>query len=1222
MAQQWTKEQQSAIEARGSNLLVAAAAGSGKTAVLVERIIGHITRDGVDIDRLLVVTFTNAAAAEMRERIGEAVVHALEETPGDRNLERQMALLSRSAITTMHSFCLEVVRSHFHKLDIDPAFRIADATESAILMEEALEEVLDAAYEEGHHDFLRLVDAYGGTKDDNGLKKIMEGLHRFIMSHPWPMAWMDASVERFRMEGGVEGLPFYPRLKAQLAHQLAEHAAQLESAMELAESTELTAGYGKTLQVDRERLEVLRNSLEEASFDALRKAFLAVTFDRLTGAKRGHDKELAEKVKEARNTYKEFIKSSREQYFSLSEEEHQTLMGELHRLMDALNRLMHALLDTFSAKKREKNLLDFNDLEHMALAVLTEEKEGKVVSSPVAEHYREKFHEVLVDEYQDSNEIQEVLIGMVSRRDQEHQNVFMVGDVKQSIYRFRQAKPELFMEKYRRYETGAAAAERKILLYRNFRSRRNILRMVNYVFQGIMSEAAGELDYSEEEALIPGADYYYPPSEASPEEVPLEERERDPTVEVLLMEEEDLGEEEGTGTSEEDTEPALSPEDFKAIEVEAHMVAMRIKALVASGFPVHDRSMGGQRPVTYKDIVILMRATATPAPIFQEALKQAEVPCFSDNALGYFDTIEIRTMMALLETIDNPLQDVPLLSVLRSPIFGFTEEELAQLRVVDGKEHLFTNLEQGVFQDPLGKKRDYFLQKFRGFRDRSRYQRLDEFIWDLYRETAYYDYVGAMPQGAQRQANLRLLFQRARQFENTSLKGLFNFVRFIDRMKRSNGDYGSAKTLGENENLVRIMSIHKSKGLEFPVVVLANSGKGFNQGDLRQPILLHESLGMGPLYVDPLRGITSTHLVREAIKEKLAMENLSEEMRILYVAMTRAKEKLIITGTVKDREKTLEKWTGLSAGEGLALPPEKVVKSKSYLDWIMAVLLKHPDLMHLRRDVRGKALGTPGMVELVFQGKGTVLADKEQGQEEIGAFTLNQLETRGEGFEVEKRLSYRYPHEKDVHTASKITVTELKKSRDRLEGEDRGAELFKESELPRPAFLAKAQGLTGAERGTAYHKVFQHLDFTRNGLEAVRAQLGELLSREILLAVEAEVVDPAKIQALFETPLGARMRQAEERGALEKEVLFYGLVEESEMMVIGVIDAFFEEEDGLVLVDYKTDRVPQDGLPLLEERYREQLTHYAGALARITGKPVKEVYIYSIHLDGAHRMIL
>lgn len=1224
MANNWTNEQMCAITSRGSNLLVSAAAGSGKTAVLVERIIQMITKDNVDIDKVLVVTFTNAAAAEMRERIGEAIIRSLDENPANKNLERQLSLLNRSSIMTMHSFCLEIIRNNFHTIGIDPGFRISDETEGAILREECVDEALEEYYEKNDQGFIDLVDSYGGKKDDKELVSIILNLHRFIMSNPWPLQWLDEKVELFNLSGkNLMDLPVLENLSEEILNVLVSYEESLEDALEIVRNHEPLKGYEQALLDDINIYMVLKEALEQKrSFNDVKIYFDSVTWTSLKRGKTGYDKALAEEVKSLRSDFKSFIGDIRDKYFFETEEDNILIINKTYPKLKALAEVTKLFMEKYDEKKREKNILDFSDLEHLALKILTKTEAGEIIPSETAREYKAKFAEVLVDEYQDSNEVQEVLISMVSRKDDENPNVFMVGDVKQSIYRFRQAKPELFMEKYRSYINGVSDKGKKILLYKNFRSRKNILSSVNFLFKGIMSERVGELDYTDEESLIYGASYdeAEKKDEVETDEVILESNSNDEPIEIMLVEEKNPDDENASSEEGDESESTMAngeidPDEYKAIEVEAKMVAEKINELIRSKFQVYDRKIKGNRDITYRDIVILMRATSGSSGIFLEELHSSNIPSFSDNALGYFDTIEIRTMVSLLNVIDNPYQDVPLVATLRSPIFSFGEDDLVEIRKINDKEYLYKNiLEVDEFRGELKEKVEYFKEKLDEYRNLSKLMKLDEFVWFLYTDTSYFDYVGAMPDGIERQANLRILFQRARQFEETSLKGLFNFVRFIDKLKKTTGDIGAAKILGENENLVRIMSIHKSKGLEFPVVFLCNASKRFNKMDLNKQIILHETLGFGPNYIDLERGLTNTTLIKEVIKNKINLESISEEMRILYVALTRAKEKLIITAQVKDLEKSLKKWTELSNGNEFSIGEEKVIKSASYLDWMMAVLLKHRDFTENRTDGKKFSYGKGVSIKLTVQKKTGILNLTEaEKKKPSGIFTLDLMKDPENSFEVIQRLNYSYAYLEDTVRSSKISVTELKRLENLMNIDEPGESLFKEDYRVRPEFMMEKTGLTGAEKGTAFHKVMQYLDFQRVTLSEIKEQLIDFKNKELIHPEEIDAINPFKVKGIFETELGRRMQIADKENRLKRESKFLMHLDNSDVIVIGVIDCYFEEDGGLILIDYKTDYVPDENFEEeLKTRYHEQLQYYKEALEAITGKPANEIYLFSV----------
>ena len=882
----WTEDQLKAITTRECNLLVAAAAGSGKTAVLVERIIRIITNEDnpIDIDRLLVVTFTSAAAAEMRERIADAISKALEVNPNSKVLQRQLTLLSRANITTMHSFCLDVIKNYYHIINLDPTFRIADETENTLLKLEVINDMFEDYYENEDEEFKNLIEAYSTSKDDEKLKNIVLDLYRFSMSGPWPEKWLKDSAESFNIET-IEDLnktEWIRILKETIYIEVSGYIRTLEKAIELINDTD---GLEPYLQTFTDELNMFKLVIESLNFgiEEIYKEISTISFGRLKAVKKDKvsDIDNLEVVKSIRDSIKKKSLKLIEDSFSISIEESLEGVKKSYPYMKMISKLTLDFIDRFKIKKRERNLLDFNDLEHLCLKILINyDEEGNIIPSSVSEGFREYFDEVLVDEYQDSNNVQEAIIDLVSRKSLQNPNVFMVGDVKQSIYRFRQAKPELFLDKYNRYPLEEGSLNRKIQLYKNFRSREEVISGVNYIFKEVMSKTVGELEYTDDEALNLGANYKENEDENTVIAGPIELHILDKSGNKDLLEEEKI-EEVNLGDEVKEEE-----EDVDAITLEARIVAKRIKELLNPDlktgkiFKVLDKETGEYRPLKYKDIVILLRATKNWSEIFLDELGYEGIPIYADTGTGYFETIEIRTIMSLLKIIDNPMQDVPMISVLRSPLVSFNAEELGDIRLLN-KEKYFYEIIKEVTEDlyevneDLRSKCKIFINNIEKWRKKAIYTPIDEFIWYLYMDTAYYGYVGAMPNGKLRQANLKILFQRAKQFEQTSFKGLFNFINFINKLRSSSGDMGSAKVLGENEDVVRIMSIHKSKGLEFPVVFTSGFGKQFNLMDLNKSILYHDDLGFGPDYVDLEKRISYSTLAKEAIKKKILFETLS-----------------------------------------------------------------------------------------------------------------------------------------------------------------------------------------------------------------------------------------------------------------------------------------------------------------------------------------------------------
>lgn len=1237
----WTDEQLDAITEKGCNLLVAAAAGAGKTAVLVERIIRKITDDKnpIDIDKMLIVTFTNAAATEMRERIAAVISERLEANP-DSDIQRQLALLGKASITTIHSFCLDVIRSNFQSINIDPGFRICDETESALMKLEALSEVFEDSYEREDPDFFELLECYGGNRDDQALSDMVLNLYNFIQSSPWPEDWLNRHTDSLNVSLSLDfsQTPWGGVLLKSVKLQAQGLKAMMNRALELLQNAAGLERYRDKLSEDHTNIEALLKLLNDdrqSKWDDLFNALQYFEFSRLPSAGKDADKRIQDTVKKIRDDVKSRIKKLREKQVTALSAEIIRDLHALHSNMKCLAGLVTMTAQKYAEKKSRKSVVDFNDLEHFCLEILSEKGEDGVLRpSKTALAYRERFEEILVDEYQDSNLVQEIIANMLSKEDTGKPNVFMVGDVKQSIYRFRQARPELFLHKYNKYSASKGDAFRKILLFNNFRSRKEVLNAVNFIFKQIMSLNIGELDYTDDEALNPGAKF--PENES-------DERVVGGAVELHLIQTEggydEVSIENEDETVREEGEDAAEDEEMlDNIQCEARLTGKRILELMKSGdtgkqFCVYDKAKKEYRKVEFRDIVILLRTTRNWSETFVDELTALNIPTFADTGTGFFKTTEVQVMLSLLQLIDNPLQDIPLLSVLRSPIASFTTDELAELRLIDKEASLFDALVKlaDSEQEKAAQKAANFLKSLKNWRENSLYLSTDQLLWKLYNDTGYYGMVGALPAGEQRQANLRVLFDRARQFEETGYRGLFNFISFIDKLKGSKGDMGSAKILGENDNVVRIMSVHKSKGLEFPVVILAGCGKKFNLQDMNKSILFHQDLGFGPDVVDHKLRLSWPSAAKQAIREKIRLETLSEEMRILYVALTRAKEKLIITGCVKDVSKLAGKWAAQADGQDSRLPDYEILKGANYLDWIGPSLIRHKSVNSLRNgcaidgEFRGLLIEDPSLWNVRIWNKSDVLSGKISVEHEDNEFIkwLDGLETAEEisGFaeEITRRLSWEYSYAAASNIPAKITVTELKRRFNAEETENSDA-FF--GSLPtiirKPMFLEETKGLSAAEVGIAFHFVMQHLDYKRDDYEI---QIDEMVNKNLLTRQQAQSIDTGKIHLFFKSDLGRRMLQS---GSLNREVpfnleipcneLYKDLTDEKyrreTMLLQGVIDCFFDEPDGIVLVDYKTDYVPKGKLDMIRERYKVQIDYYARALEILAGKKVKEKYIY------------
>jgi len=1264
LEQQWSREQVEAVKARGSNLLVSAAAGAGKTSVLVQRIIDYLKDPAhpVDVDRLLVVTFTNAAAAEMRERIRRQLAEELTSNPSARHLQRQLTLLNHASIMTLHSFCLEVVRQHFYRLDLDPNFRVADEGEAGLLQLEVLEELLEARYqEEDNEDFLALVDAYGGERDDAGLMDCVLKVYRFARSNPWPQGWLTRSLAAITIGPGAvpDNCAWCRELKADLALQLEGSCSDLRQAIALCRRPGGPIVYLDNLAEDLKMLEELRAACR-GTWQDMFAGFRQVSFGRLKAARNheGMDVALHKQVKDLRDGVKERIYRLRDTYFSQSPEQQ---LEDLQKLAPVMSTLVQLVLDfgeSFRQAKKNRGIVDFGDLEHYCLQVLLREgvEPGVLAPSPVAVEMQERFIEVLVDEYQDINAVQEAILQLVSRQDRGAPNLFMVGDVKQSIYRFRLADPGLFLEKYRRFPLEKGHGERRINLKKNFRSRPAVIEGVNFVFRQVMTPRVGEITYDEEAELVCGFDYP-PPGEDT---VLLS-----PEVEVYLVDRQqgNIGGDEEV-TEEPDAPPAPNGEEeneeelLNVAEMEARLVARRIRALVDSGRCIWDKREARYRPIHYADIAVLMRTTRGVANVFVDEFRRSGIPAYAELGSGYFAAGEVETMLSLLQVIDNPQQDIPLLAVLRSPLVGLSAEELAQIRCCDRKSGFYQAVRAAAssLESEVGKKLRVFLEQLEKWRTTARRERLTTLIWEVYRDTRYYDYVGGMPGGAHRQANLRLLQTWAGKYEGTTFRGLFHFLRFIERLRERGGDMGAARTLGENEDVVRIMSIHRSKGLEFPIVFVTGLGRRFNFSDLRDTILTHRCLGVGPEFVDARLGISYPTVVKLALRQRLRRETLAEEMRLLYVAMTRAREKLFLVGTVRDLAIKAASWCRMAQasgagraevggeagrhcdragrGPGAAVTPLADVVlagAGSFLDWLGPALVRHPGGKPLQEAAgrhgamdEGETAPAGFKVRIISAGQaGQQVVQLQPGQQELLDKVRRGLPVAaGNCYEaVSRRLAWQYPCRSAVGKAAKLAVTEIKRVFDARQDEEEPADATRVPVFTeRPRFVQETRGLTAAERGIAMHLVMQHLDLKRVlKREAVVEQVARMVEKELLTPEQAEAVDVSAIVRFFAGDLGKRVLQAREvlreipfSMALPAGRVYPDLANNSDerVMVQGVIDCLADEGDGFLLLDYKTNWLGPGRLEELARHYRWQLALYTEAVESILGRPVKQKFLY------------
>lgn len=1272
MGMKFTPEQQRVIELHNSNILVSAAAGSGKTAVLVERIIRMIC-DGehpADIDRLLIVTFTNAAAAEMRERIAAGITARLETDPGNEHIQKQSALLHNAQITTIDSFSLFLIRNHFNEIGLNPDFRVADEGEIKLLQQEVLAQLLEDAYAgqfvpEAPEQFHACVEYFCPGGRESVLEQHILNLSRYAGSFPWPAEWLEERKNDYAA-GDMEALVHsdYGQYLTERVNRTVEGC--LEKLREVKRLCELPDGpymYGELTEAEIEQLERLTSckDLEEQAAKVP-----AVTFARLPSKKDDSvDPAKRELAKAIRNSVKDTLSDLSESYFKtpleLAVEQGKACREPLRMLLDLVLEFDRRLL----AAKQERHLIDFSDMEHYALQILLKrekvEETGsigtdraktkyRIVPSDVAMEYRQYFQEILIDEYQDSNLVQEYLLSAISGEAEGHYNRFMVGDVKQSIYKFRLARPELFLEKYDIYqETGDLC---RIDLAKNFRSRIQVVDAVNDVFSRIMSREIGGIAYDDKAALYPGAVY------------PAQE---DPAYgsELLLIRKPEKGEREESGIGEQHAEGAGVLVDYDNVrQLEALAIAARIKQLKGS-LQVMEKSAGELRPVRYSDMVILLRTTSGWDEEFKKILEQQGIPVYITSKTGYFGALEVQELLQFLRVLDNPRQDIPLFGVMQSVFGGFTQEEIAQIRsggeghsrkrmtlyealkevaqsgrtVEEGEE--ISAGESAGEEAELSQKADTFLQRIGHYRDLTPFTSIRDLLQRILDDYDYLNYVTALPAGSKRRANVEMLLTKASAFEKTSYFGLFHFIRYMEQLEKYDVDYGEADTLDENADVVRIMSIHKSKGLEFPVVFVSGLSKRFNMQDANQSLIVDMDLGVAVDYVDSVRRIKNKTLRRTVLSAKMKEDNLAEELRVLYVALTRAREKLILTAVL---DKADEKWELAQMTGQERLTYLDFCEAGSYMDFLLPILpqtgiavktLRTEDLAveELREQLR---MGDRReQLRLIACGETTLTGDPEENERKL--------------MYLRERFAYQYPHPGLQKLYTKTTVSELKIAA-MAEKDEAAFHTFEEKEVVPyiPGFRREQEKVSGAVRGNAFHRTMELLDFTylftesglftgcpnnyeeyRRGLDKNRLQnrLEEFLQRETIslrLTEEyAKAVSLPKILNFLEQELAYRMWRAQEQGLLYREQPFVlgidakrldpDLPEGEKVLIQGIIDVFFIEDGEIVLLDYKTDVI--DSLEALWNRYNVQIQYYEEALTKLMQMPVKERILYSFYLE-------
>ncbi len=1209
MSVKWTEEQQKVIDLRNRNILVSAAAGSGKTAVLVERIIQMLTdrENPVDVDRLLIVTFTEAAAAEMKERIRDAIEKKLEKEPGNVNLQRQATLIHSAPITTIHSFCLSVIRDHFHVIDIDPGFRIAEEGELKLLKQDVIEELLEACYANESEEFLEMAEKLGGGRSDKRLEEEILKLYEYSRSYPQPQHWLEQCAEQYKNEGKQ------PKFISQAMNRVRQYMTDvleiLREGIRICEEPDGPYMQADILEAD---LEMLEKVMECASFTEIYACLSSLKWKRLSVKKdESVSPEKREQVKDLRNQVKKMVEDLNAAYcYEPPEEIYKDLEGSYQTICTFVE-LVNRFAEAFAEKKQSKNLIDFGDMEQFALRILTEEVDGKLQPSVTAKEYQEQFVEVMIDEYQDSNLIQEAILTSVSTVGSGKYNIFMVGDVKQSIYRFRLSRPELFMEKYDTYSLEDSVCQR-IDLHKNFRSRTEVLDGANYIFRRVMRKELGGIRYDDQAALYPGASF---------ETVMRPDGTSALKAELLVVD---------------------TKEESNTKETEARIVAQRIRELIRDGV-VTDKKTGELRKVQYRDIVILTRSIAGWADVYASVLTEEGIPAYSGSQEGYFAAYEVSVLLDYLRILDNMRQDLPLTAVLTSPFVGLSAEQLAEIKTASAKANesassdsradafFYEAVERAAKENDgeIGDKLRRFYAQAKRFREMVPYTPIHELLWRILEETGYGLYISAMPGGEQRAANVEMLIEKAAVFEGTSYKGLFHFVRYIEQLQKYDIDYGEANIVDEQADTVRIMSIHKSKGLEFPIVFVVGMGKRFNMTDITGSILIHPEWGVGIDAIDLERRTKIPTLLKKVIQQEVKLETLGEELRVLYVALTRAKEKLIMVGTADKKRVDCIRNIPISERDAVPLKEKnddqegiepllfhQLVKARSYMDWVLDAVLGN---------------STPICLSVISQED---LEIEEYVKTKGDAIARDVLEHWNPGLVYDEKLQehleaqgrFSYPYQEEQKMQMKFTVSELKKYA--YLKEESGEEMYEEPEIVPliPEFMQKTEELKGASRGSAYHKVLELLDFRVEYEEdTLDAQIQRFRKEGRLSKEMADCIWIPDILRFLNSEAGKRMQRAARNDLLWKEQPFvlgvpateiYPEIQSDEMILVqGIIDVCFEEEGELVVLDYKTDRVRK--AEELREKYHAQLDYYAEALEQLLQKPVKEKIIYSFTLREA-----
>lgn len=1244
MAMKFTEDQRKVIDIRDCNVLVSAAAGSGKTAVLVERILRLITdeENPVDVDRLLVVTFTNAAAAEMRERIHNAILHKLEKEPDHVNLQRQAVLVHHAQITTIDSFCRFILKNHFQEIDLDPGFAVGDPGKMKLMEKETMAKVMEEAYagreyyEGFYKDFMNLTNAFARKGRDTAIEEMVDKIYHFVMSLPFPEKWLKNTLQDYEIEELEEfsRCEFVQGIMTSVSKKLEGMAALYDRILAICMQADGPESYISLLEQEREQI---LKAMEAEDYVSLKDGVSAIAFGRLPAIRKGNcNEDKKEQVKQVRERMKKRTAALKDMYFFESMEDMKEDMRETGKLLKPLVHLTLGFMERFAADKAKENVIDFSDMEHFALKILVDE-EGNPTDT--AKMYQDYYAQIMIDEYQDSNEVQELLLSVVSKENGEKPNRFMVGDMKQSIYKFRMARPEIFLEKYYRYGEGKNTDEKpgrktshhaRIDLKKNFRSRQEVIDTVNHIFYPLMGQEVGGITYDEDAALYGGARYPLPEYEKEQMEEPSgsteekkagsidtekteeqEKRYREFQTELLVFERTD---EEGEKTR------------LSKAEAEAAMIGSKIRELLQYG-QVTDKESGRLRPVRYEDIVILLRSTSGLMESLQEVLKKEGIPVSVPGRTGYFSAREVQTMLQLLDVLVNPNRDISLAAVLKSPLYGFHDEELAQISLIQMEDREHASLYDKLKLSDMEKARG-FLEELGRYRKAAKTESVHDLLYMVIREHRYLEYVTALPGGGIRLANLEMLLEKAVDYEKLQMHGLFGFLQYMKQLEKYEIDYGEGTD--EKSDCVRIMTIHKSKGLEFPVCFVAGLSKNFHRRDLSGALLLHTDLGIGMEYRSNETHVKRRTLKQKVVADRMKTEEMGEELRVLYVALTRAKEKLILTGVSDDFQKALTESKNLNGGQYLLpaenrkVEPELILESNSYLK-----LLQHAFSLYEDEPWRIPLISLYHERDLQLDKIGTQFQRSMQKESLVQLLNMKGPEQSPSENLLREKIDFPYPHPELEGLYTKTSVSELKLA---ALHEDEQTDVLFETEQEDsviPLFMQTEQKAGGATRGTAYHRLMELLDFKKfAGItdrnekgRILKEQREEILRKGRMAQADMDLISPDKVEAFLNSSLAEEMALADREGKLFKEQPFVMAVsakmvnpkfpKEESMLIQGIIDAYYERQGEIYLMDYKTDRVNKK--EDLIQRYQTQLDYYKEALEKLTGKKVAGVYIYSYH---------